>query len=301
MAPCQADPKADLDHLNGCIELLTPKQKAGLDPLKVLCPELEHTLEDAGVKDRLPDHWQSTLSRQGLRQISRLLTHYQDEPLSVAPGTDAVGAIAEALRAKQAPRGWWQRFGEWLKRLLERRPSEGPSLLQRLLDALRGVTSERAQRVILYSSAALVLLLVGFVVWRELKAAGLLRRGVRRSPRGDAPLPAMQAAEGFGLAELDRVSLSERPAVLLRLLVQALRRRGRLAGERTLTHRELIQRAGLEDATQRQRFAQVSLRAERQLYGHAAAVATDELELQRALTEGRELYSQLSATGSAAS
>jgi hypothetical protein len=212
-----------------------------------------------------------------------------------------VNAIAEALRAQQAPRGWWQRLGEWLRQLLQRRNSEGTPLLERLINALRGVTSERTQRVILYSSLALVLLLVGLVVWRELKAAGIGRRAAQRPARAGDPIPSAETAQSLGLAGLDQVPLTERPALLLRLLVEALRRRGQLAGERTLTHRELIQRAGLSDVGQRQRFAQVSLRAEQQLYGGSAAVATDQVELEQAVSAGRELYSQLAATQSPAS
>jgi hypothetical protein len=232
-----------------------------------------------------------------LREIRGLLQHYQDDPLSVAPNTDAVNAIAAALRAQQPPRGWWQRFGDWLRQLLQRRPSEGPPLLERLINALRSLSNARAQRVMLYSSLILVLALVGLVVWRELKAAGLGRRGVKRTRAARGQLPAAQAAERLGLAELDQVALSERPAVLLRLLVQVLRQRGQLAGDRTLTHRELIQRVGLDDAAQRQRFAQVSLRAEQQLYGGSAAVGPDEVELERTVSAGRELYSQLVAAG----
>ncbi|HWW22124.1 MAG TPA: hypothetical protein VNZ06_15090, partial [Steroidobacteraceae bacterium] len=104
-----------------------------------------------------------------------------------------------------------------------------------------------------------------------------------------------------GLATLDATSLSERPALLLRLLVQALERSGRLAGDRTLTHRELIARAGFDGEGQRQRFASISLRAEQQVYGRAAAFVNDDPELQRVLHEGRELYSQLLAASSAAS
>jgi hypothetical protein len=301
MAPCRADPRADLDYLTGCIKLLPPKQKAGLDQLTILCPELPQTLQDAGVADRLHDHWQTRLSGAGLRQIRALLEHYQAEPLSAAPNTNAVNAIAKALRAQQAPRGWWQRLGEWLRQLLQRRNSEGTPLLERLINALRGVTSERTQRVILYSSLALVLLLVGLVVWRELKAAGIGRRAAQRPARAGDPIPSAETAQSLGLAGLDQVPLTERPALLLRLLVEALRRRGQLAGERTLTHRELIQRAGLSDVGQRQRFAQVSLRAEQQLYGGSAAVATDQVELEQAVSAGRELYSQLAATQSPAS
>jgi hypothetical protein len=300
-APCLADQKADIDYLSGCLSGLSAREKPGLENLKPRCPELEHTLQQAGLTDQLPAGWEQRLRRSGLREITETLQRYQGEPQSMVPDVSAVGAIVQGLRTehKQPPKTWWQRLGEWLRELLTRRSNSGAGLLTRALDRLADAMTDRVRAVLFYSCVALVVLFVGFIVWREVKAAGIGRRAAPRKARGAGALPPAATADQPGLVALDGIPLSERPALLLRLLVQALERSGRLTGDRTLTHRELIARAGFDGADQRRRFASISLRAEQQVYGYFAAVAHEDPELQRALHEGRELYLQLLAAPSA--
>jgi hypothetical protein len=300
IAPCLADQQADIDYLKSCLKSVPAGQKPGLEQFKSLCPQLQHVLDDAAVTDRLPEHWEKLIRSTGLSDITVLLERYQRESPSSAPQTQRVSAIAQALRLKDPPRGWWQRLGEWLRHLLDRRHSEDSGLLNRVLNGIVDSLTPRVRRVLFYGSLALVLLLVGFIVWRELKAAGIGRRTAKRAKSQSAHLPSGESGE-LVLATLDDAAPSERPSLLLRLLVQALRRSGRLAAERTLTHRELIERARFDADDQRRRFAGISLWAERQLYGRTAPAAQDAVESERVMREGRELYTQLQSAGGASS
>jgi hypothetical protein len=301
MTPCLADQNADIEYLNGCLKSLPARTKPGLEHLTSFCPELTRTLQQAGVTQRLSEDWEKFLAPAGLRDINRLLQRYQGEPPSTTPQTSSIQAISEALRTQQPPRSGWQQFGDWLRHLLQRQHSEGPGLMDRMLNGVLDSMTARVRRVLFYGLLAAMLLLMGGIVWRELKAAGIGRRSAPRTRRGTAPLLFGDSEEPLLPDTLDTVSLAERPVLLLRLLVQALQRMGRLAADRSLTHRELIARASLDDSNQRQRFAGISLRAEQQLYGGAAPLSTDDPELQSIVREGRELYSQLLGIESARS
>jgi hypothetical protein len=298
--PCLADRSGNIDYLKDCLNRLPAHTKRGLENLRHSCPELEQTLVNAGVSDQLPEHWREQLAPQGLRDIQALLERYQGEPPAVAPRTDTISEIAQGLRAKEPARSWWQRVRDWLRHLLEPQSSSDSGLLSRVVHGILNALTSRVRRVLFYASLALVVLLLGFIIWRELRIAGVGRRAGRRRTRGETPeLPGATSGR-LKLADLEQCARSERPALLLRLLVQALVRSGRLSSDRTLTHRELIARAGFDSPDQRQQFAGISLLAERQLYGRALPADVD-ADFERTLLEGRQLYAQLHSAGSVAS
>jgi hypothetical protein len=70
-------------------------------------------------------------------------------------------------------------------------------------------------------------------------------------------------------------SANRQASMLLRMLVQTLVRSGRLRTERSLTYRELCDRATFDDAGQRESFGRVAALAERTLYGGAEVSAAE--------------------------
>jgi hypothetical protein len=90
--------------------------------------------------------------------------------------------------------------------------------------------------------------------------------------------------------DLDAAARSDRPSILLQMLVAALVKTGRLQAERSLTHRELATRARFDDSSQRESFRRVAQLAERIVYGGAEAPA----DLDEVVQAGRALHSQLS-------
>jgi hypothetical protein len=132
-------------------------------------------------------------------------------------------------------------------------------------------------------------------VWRELKAAGVGTGAAKRAAERTWHAPSPAGAKSLTLDDVDGAPLGEQPALLLRLLVQALLQSGRLKYERSLTHRELGVRSAFDDPQQHGRFVRISLLAERALYGPnvppASAAAPPQID--HALTDGRQLYAQL--------
>jgi hypothetical protein len=140
-----------------------------------------------------------------------------------------------------------------------------------------------------------VMVLAAALVISEMRAAGLfLRRrsndspAQRYEPGSDTPRPE---------AMLDTAPLTEKPAILLRLLVNGLSGKGRLREERHLTHRELIGRAVLDDDSQRERFARVAGLAEGLLYGPKAPSLES---IEGIVVDGRELLAQIERSSAAA-
>jgi len=122
----------------------------------------------------------------------------------------------------------------------------------------------------------------------ELRAAGVFsRQRVRKvtASRFEGA-PAAPSAE-LGFEDLQRAPPAERCVWLLRLLVQALRRSGRLKRESTLTYRELIALPLFDDRQQRARFERLALLAERQRYG---SLSLDSEQWAQMLDDGRSLY-----------
>jgi hypothetical protein len=147
-----------------------------------------------------------------------------------------------------------------------------------------------------------VLVLAAWIIRRELQAARAGTMAVRPDARQALMLPGVAGASSQELAELDQLPSNEQPALLLRLLVQALRQSGRLRNDRSLTHRELAARSAFDDQQQHGSFARLSLLAERLLYGAItpAAAAGAQPQIEQALADGRQLYAQLIAARAAA-
>jgi hypothetical protein len=86
------------------------------------------------------------------------------------------------------------------------------------------------------------------------------------------------------------VAASERPALLLRVLVNTLVSTGRLRAEKSLTHRELGMRAAFDAVDQRQSFNRVAALGERVLYGNRNVPPE---EIDAVIETGRALDRQL--------
>jgi hypothetical protein len=294
--PLWADTAASIQTLDKCLDTLalnSPKPPRGIDLLRPLCPALEQALIDSPVRDQLPEHWQDSLDRSGIADISALMRRYGSQPPSVVPRVPTLYQVAQSLNQPQPRHSWWQDFKDWLRQLLLPPESSGPSWLTRWWS--RMPLAPLLMRSIFYGLLGAILVMALWIVWRELKAAGVgtgaAKRAAERTPH--APSPA--GAKSLTLDDVDGAPLGEQPALLLRLLVQVLLQSGRLKYERSLTHRELGVRSAFDDPQQHGRFVRISLLAERALYGPnvppASAAAPPQID--HALTDGRQLYAQL--------
>src|SRR6187549_1412012 len=125
-------------------------------------------------------------------------------------------------------------------------------------------TSEGVAEFITYTGYAMVGVLVAFVIWSELRAAGLFG-GVRRA--GSRANPAAEWRRRLLLADVARAPLAERPGMLLRLLGEALTRAQRLPAAEGLTAGAIVRRASLDSEQERVELARVATTADNVRYG----------------------------------
>jgi len=160
----------------------------------------------------------------------------------------------------------WERFKRWLKEKLENRKEEDEaSWIDKLARQLK--TSEGVAQFITWTGYVMVGVLVGFVIWAELRAAGLLGGARRGSARGT---PAAEWRRRLQLADVAKAPLAERPGMLLRLLGEALTRSQRLPAADGLTAAAIADRARLESTEEREELRRVGATADAVRYAPAA-------------------------------
>jgi hypothetical protein len=168
--------------------------------------------------------------------------------------------------------------GDWFERLLGREP-----------------LSARVMAGITYAALALVVVLAVLIVVNELRAAGLFRRRTRPTSR---PLPAdTPEASALTWREIEQAPQAERPALLLRLVIERLGHTGRLPAAASLTVGELEARAALPDPEDRARLGELARAAERVRF---AASPAPPAVVERALASGRTLLDSIRARSAAA-
>ncbi len=295
-----ADP-SPLETLRQCDVATHAQSVKGLEQLRARCPGLEQALADLGLTEQLGESWQKRIDSRALGGLFHLADRFAGTAPAAAPDPAALAAAMQSLQAHDTPQSWWQRFKSWLRSWL-REPavrSADDAWLHRLLASIQ--LPPLLARAIGYLAIALLLGFSLWVVLRELRAAGLLQRASARGRSTAATAArAPSAAATFDAAVLESLPLWQQPAMLLGTLVETLARSGRLKCERALTHRQLVERAALDERGQRERFERVAQLAERQLYGAPQAQEqADETALRRAIAEGLSLRQQLQATAGA--
>ena len=281
---------APIDTLSDCAN--TASTLSGLKALSSVCPDLGAALGSLGFDKILYEGWQDRLNVHVLRDLLDLNERYSVPRWPGAPDTSAVPEILKNLKAEQAPRpvSWWYSFKNWLKQWLEHSDSSLAKWLRHLLDGLLGGTnlSPGFLQTFVYVVTILTALAAAGIVVYELKAGGI---AARFRTRRSAP---KQPDDSSGHLSDEDLSVDEHsPAGVLRALVRRLRQTGRLATDRSLTHRELIARAAFDSEGQKTVFARIARAAEIILYGSEPAAPENVAALTR---QGRELLRQLSGT-----
>lgn len=281
---------APIDTVRDCADKGSPL--SGLKALSSVCPELGAALGSLGFDEILYQGWQDKLNVHVLRDLLELNERYSVPRWPGVPDTSAVPEILKQLQAEQAPRpvSWWYSFKNWLKQWFEHSDSSLAKWLRHLFDGLLGganLSPGFLQAFVYIVTILTALAAVGIVVY-ELKAGGILARFRTRRAAPKQPLD----TSGH-LADEEFSADENSPAGVLRALVRRLRQTGRLASERSLTHRELIARAAFDSEGQKTVFARIARAAESILYGSEPAAPETAAALNR---QGRELLQQLSGS-----
>jgi hypothetical protein len=264
-----------------------PAEATGIKNLDAACPGLEAAILTLTIDRMLYDGWRERLNRHSLDDVATLAEPYGESKPAGGPDAAALPDILKSMAKEQAPvaRSWWDAFKDWLSTWFQSHGPDSLSWLDRWLEGLQ--QSAVLLNVVLYSLIGLVVIAAGWLVLNELKAAGLLGRGGGRP----APVNAPGAAPGdSAILGFESMTLAERLAALLRLLVSRLMQTGRLKSERSLTHRELVTLSVFDSEAQRAVFAAVAGSAESILYG-AHGVPAERLD--SVLRDGQMLLSQL--------
>jgi hypothetical protein len=282
---------AALRAVDECRARLDARVDVGIERVRRRCPELLPALEKAPWRELLPralGERREEISAASLRALAELVRHATDSATQrPAPERSVLDPVLAELGAQgQQGATRWERFKRWLKQKLEDRPGEDePGWIERWSRQFH--TSEGVARAITYAGYAMVVALVLFVIWQELRAAGLWGGLRRASGRKD---PAAEWRRRLMLDDVFEAPLSERPGMLLRLLGEALTRAHRLPAAEGLTASAIARRAQLDDDAGRTALARVARTAEEVRY---AGQMPAEQDIEGAVTAARELLGQL--------
>jgi hypothetical protein len=260
--------------------------EVGLTALEQACPGVTAALERQGDLALLSHDQVEQLSANGLRQLQLLREEFTatDHDARKQLTTNSLRKILANLQQesrREQPLSWFQRFMRWLREL------RGDSGHHRRSWFEDFEPSERALQITRWILIATVVVLALAVVINELRAAGVLRKRRARAAGISAvniPLAAQDSQQN-----IEDAPLIERPAVLLRMIVSELTRSGLLRSDRSLTHRELSDRASFASDTQRAAFGRLSALAEALLYGRGSIPAAD---IDATVREGLSLHAQ---------
>ena len=259
---------AALRVVEACRARLDPATDVGIERIQKRCPELMPALASAPWRDLLPQtlrERRDEISAESLRALEELVRKAgSGATLRDAPSREKLEPVLAELGAKgQEGATRWERFKRWLKEKLEKRKDDDEaSALEKWSRQFQ--TSEGIAQAITYAGYVMVGVLVLFVIWSELRAAGLL--GGTRRARG-AEGPAAQWRRRLMLADVAAAPLADRPGMLLRLLGEALTRAERLPAAEGLTAAAIVRRASLDSEQERAELAQVATTADTVRYG----------------------------------
>jgi hypothetical protein len=254
---------AALRAVETCRARLDPRVDVGIERLQRSCPDLLPALEKSQWRDLLPQSLRERheeISADSLRALAELLRHANESaPSRAAPRREILAPVLAELGAQgQQGATRWERFKRWLKQKFEdRKDDDEAGWLEKWSRQFH--TSEGISRALTYIGYALVVALVLFVVWGELRAAGVLggsRRAARRAT------PAAEWRRRLMLADVNAAPLADRPGMLLRLLGEALTRAHRLPAADGLTAHAIARRATLDTAGERAGLERVAATAD---------------------------------------
>ncbi|HUN76869.1 MAG TPA: DUF4129 domain-containing protein [Steroidobacteraceae bacterium] len=280
---------AALAAIDQCITRLDAEVDVGYRRIALRCPSLAAALEQGGLARWLPQDWRSPdndLSAGGLEELRGLLaSELTMRPVSRPPSIRALRQVLAGLASPARTGTLWDELEHWWRRIgREREPSAIPGHP----GMLSGV--DLAPKLTRLLTLAALVGLLGFaavVLLNELRAAGMLHiRPQRRGARAAVRLALVSRA-----AEPEEVSITERPRLLLALVLERLGTRG-VTGLGSLTARELIRAVQLEDPAAAGHLERLILTAERVRYAAMPASADD---CAAAVRGGNALLERLAA------
>ncbi|HXW74184.1 MAG TPA: DUF4129 domain-containing protein [Steroidobacteraceae bacterium] len=293
LVPC-AQARDALQVIDECIARLDTELDVGYPSIAARCPDLTPALTQSPWAPWLPAGWNrqdNQLSRSGLAELRALLAREVAPEVSRRPPLhpERVAAVLATVVERDAGSlSWWQRFKDWLHRILAARATGRDHWLAHWLTQIKLATS--TTQLIVWSALALVVALAAGIVINELRIAGLLGSRAGRTQTRNALEQAPGAA--LVLEQIERAAPERQPGLLLELIALRLAEQDRLPPARALTARELTRRARLPDESGRTQFAELVGVCERLRF---SAERVSDASLAAALRSGRTLLAALAA------
>jgi Domain of unknown function (DUF4129) len=251
----------------------------GLAQVEQRCPELPFALQTAGIRSLIIASSRERFDRNSLLGLQALL---HPTP-GAGPEVATLEPILRELRPPVATtRSWWQRLWDWIVRRFTGK--EPPPTDAWLSEIVRQMINARWLWISLIGCLLVAVVIAVIVV--------VVREARVRRERMDQPVAAPRPGAVPGpadsrLALLRRAPLEQRPAQLFAMLISRLVSAGRLPADRSLTHREVVRRAQLDDPEQRRFIDSLARLSERQIYSGAT---TPPEGIEEVLARGEDLY-----------
>jgi len=291
LVPC-AQARAALEAIDDCLARLDTELDVGYARIAARCPDLTAALGASSFAPWLPADWKrpdNQLSAAGLSELRAQLVRESGggDNRRPAPRSERVASVlASVTHGDAASIGWWQRFKDWLRRILTTRAPTDSGWLRRWLAGIE--LSRSATRLITWASFAIVVALAAGIVTNELRIAGVLRGRRARSQARSADVS--RGGSAAALEEIERAAPEQQPALLLELITARLAALRRLPPARALTARELERQARLPEESGRARLAELVTVCERVRFSGAAVSSAS---LTAAVRGGRALLAAL--------
>jgi hypothetical protein len=259
---------AALRTVAACRARLNPSTDVGMERIQKRCPDLLPALASAPWRDLLPQtlrERRDEITAGSLRALEELVRQSAGgAELRDGPPREKLEPVLAGLGEKgEQGATRWERFKRWLQEKIEQRKDDDEaSAFEKW--ARQFETSEGIAQAITWLGYAMVGVLMAYIIWSELRAAGLFG-GARRA--GSKTDPASQWRRRLMLADVAAAPLAERPGMLLRLLGEALTRAERLPAAEGLTSAAIVRRASLDSDEERSGLAEVAGTAETVRYG----------------------------------
>jgi len=298
LVPC-AQARAALEAIDDCLARLDTELDVGYARIAARCPDLTAALGASSFAPWLPADWKrpdNQLSAAGLSELRAQLVRESGggDNRRPAPRSERVASVlASVTHGDAASIGWWQRFKDWLRRILTTRAPTDSGWLRRWLAGIE--LSRSATRLITWASFAIVVALAAGIVTNELRIAGVLRGRRARSQARSADVS--RGGSAAALEEIERAAPEQQPALLLELITARLAALRRLPPARALTARELERQARLPEESGRARLAELVTVCERVRFSGAAVSSAS---LTAAVRGGRALLAALATAPLAA-
>ena len=282
-----------LAAIDACIPKLDPALDVGFERVSARCPALSPALERSGWAAWLPAGWKEARNDLSAGSLAELRTLVARELAAPAPDgpRPSVARLNEVLiglgpRAQQSA-SLWARFRAWLRAVVERNHKvDDASWLDRMIQ--RSGRSQVVIDLVTYGSLVLVLTLAGVILVNELRAAGFIRSRSREHA-------ARQAAEAaaptrLSWADVDGAAFTDKPRLLLELVVSRLTDARKLPPAGAMTVQELTSAVKLEEPADRERLSEIARAAERARFSDASLAPRT---VDSALEQGRALLERL--------